>query len=38
LSVAGPAERIDEQRDAVAEAVVLLAHTASRRLGHSGRN
>ncbi len=38
LSVAGPAERIDEQRDAVAEAVVLLAHTASRRLGHSGRS
>ena len=38
LSVAGPAERIDANRDQVAEAVVVLAHTVSKRLGYSRTN
>jgi len=35
LSVAGPAERVDTNREQVAEAVVVLALTASKRLGYS---
>lgn len=37
LSVAGPAERIDAQHDRIAEAVVTLALSTSRRLGFIGR-
>lgn len=37
LSVAGPAERIDDRQDQIAEAVRTLALSTSRRLGFSGR-
>lgn len=37
LSVAGPADRIDNRRDQFAEAVVSLAWSTSRRLGYRGR-
>jgi IclR family transcriptional regulator, KDG regulon repressor len=37
LSVAGPAERIDPRRGEIADAVVALALSTSRRLGFTGR-
>jgi IclR family transcriptional regulator, KDG regulon repressor len=37
LSVAGPAERMDPRRNEIADAVVALALSTSRRLGFTGR-
>ncbi|WP_420450202.1 IclR family transcriptional regulator [Ilumatobacter sp.] len=37
MSVAGPADRMDQRRDQLADAVVTLALATSRRLGYRGR-
>ena len=37
MSVAGPADRMDNQRDRVADAVMTMALATSRRLGYRGR-